>query len=505
MFQRGNAGYVTSTSYYPNGLPKQVLQPSTEGTGVTNEALHYTYDALGNVKTFTGAGSLVAGTIYTPDGLVTQRALGPTIGNTIYDTRDYDNTTRRINRQAVSLQTSPGMTQMDLRYGYDASGNVTKSDDEATAPGGSPIKQCFQYDYLQRLQTAWSTSTTDCAAPTLSNLGTQTPYADTYTYDKSGNRLSSGGIRGTDAQAVVDAKAYTYPAPSSSSNHPHAPTSVTSINWTTGTYGTETLTYDAAGNTKTRTGGDVGGQEISWDAEGHQTSVKNTATEKTTSYIYDAEGNRLLKKDETADSTTLYVGDSEYTLKAGAKSLVRNYSVGDEPVATRSANNRLTVVIGDRNNSGQLAIDTTTLAVQKRRFTPFGEELKPSSTWPNDHGYLNKPEDTSTGTTHLGAREYDPQLGRFLSVDPVMDTNDPQQMNGYAYANNSPVTMSDPTGLMQTCGEMGAACSGSGGGGGKKGGNKGGSKGGGSTAGKRRRRRCRHDSLPFAGNHSQNQ
>ena len=42
---------------------------------------------------------------------------------------------------------------------------------------------------------------------------------------------------------------------------------------------------------------------------------------------------------------------------------------------------------------------------------------------------------------------YDPVLGRFISVDPIMDLADPQQWNAYSYANNTPVTMSDPTGL----------------------------------------------------------
>lgn len=47
----------------------------------------------------------------------------------------------------------------------------------------------------------------------------------------------------------------------------------------------------------------------------------------------------------------------------------------------------------------------------------------------------------------MGAREYDSDTGRFLSADPIIDYNDPQQINGYAYANNSPVTYSDATGL----------------------------------------------------------
>ncbi|MFE9687205.1 RHS repeat domain-containing protein, partial [Streptomyces sp. NPDC006285] len=54
----------------------------------------------------------------------------------------------------------------------------------------------------------------------------------------------------------------------------------------------------------------------------------------------------------------------------------------------------------------------------------------------------------TTGLTHLGAREYDSTTGRFISVDPLMDLTDPQQHNGYSYAENSPITNSDPSGLM---------------------------------------------------------
>ncbi|WP_367824480.1 MULTISPECIES: RHS repeat-associated core domain-containing protein [unclassified Microbacterium] len=73
---------------------------------------------------------------------------------------------------------------------------------------------------------------------------------------------------------------------------------------------------------------------------------------------------------------------------------------------------------------------------------------------------MNKPVTASTGLTTVGARTYDPVLGKFLSVDPVIDTNLPQQNTGYTYSGNNPTTYMDPTGLRldQGCG-WGVNCS----------------------------------------------
>lgn len=62
-----------------------------------------------------------------------------------------------------------------------------------------------------------------------------------------------------------------------------------------------------------------------------------------------------------------------------------------------------------------------------------------------DKGFIGGTQD-ETGLTHIGAREYDPSIGRFVSVDPVLEADKPQTMNGYGYAANNPVSFSDPTG-----------------------------------------------------------
>src|SRR5262249_13591007 len=95
-------------------------------------------------------------------------------------------------------------------------------------------------------------------------------------------------------------------------------------------------------------------------------------------------------------------------------------------------------------------MDTTTQQVARQQYTPYGQQRSSSNTttWPDTtHSYLGKPQDTSTGYTDVGARKYDPTLGRFISIDPLLTTRDPTSLNGYSYAGNSPVTTSDPSGL----------------------------------------------------------
>ena len=66
--------------------------------------------------------------------------------------------------------------------------------------------------------------------------------------------------------------------------------------------------------------------------------------------------------------------------------------------------------------------------------------------WAGDKGFLGGVADDTTGLTNLGAREYCPGLGRFLDPDSLLQPGNPQQFNGYAYANNDPVNQSDASG-----------------------------------------------------------
>ena len=62
-------------------------------------------------------------------------------------------------------------------------------------------------------------------------------------------------------------------------------------------------------------------------------------------------------------------------------------------------------------------------------------------------GFTGHVRDGASGLIYMQARHYDPELGRFLSSDPVgFSARNPISFNRYAYANNNPYKYVDPDG-----------------------------------------------------------
>ncbi len=60
------------------------------------------------------------------------------------------------------------------------------------------------------------------------------------------------------------------------------------------------------------------------------------------------------------------------------------------------------------------------------------------------YDYTGRERDSLTGLLHYRARWYDPQLGRFISEDPIGLAGG---INSFAYVRNNPARFSDPSGL----------------------------------------------------------
>lgn len=435
------AGTYTSTVGYNLDGSVQVASDPAAG-GLPSESLEYGYNELSMPTTLRGATGYVQNTSYTKLGDLAQITLGVSSSDTakwLQVTNTYEDGTRRLQRELVTDDAQAAPVQ-DSSYTYDDSGNPTKA---ATHADATDDVQCYRYDGHDRLTEAW-TPTNGCASdPSTAVLGGPAPYWQSFTYDNLGSRKTQTN-HATTSGSDDTTTSFDYPA--AGTKQAHTLTSSTTVTGSKEVH--DAYTYDASGNTHTRTYENKT-QTLDWDDENHLAKVTN-ADGTSVSYLYDADGNRLLSRDDSG--TTLYLGDTEIHLNKGASTTTgtRYYSWAGQTVAVRTSTGGLQWQVTDAHNTAETAIDATTQAVTRRRLDPFGNprgNQPDPSAWLGDKGFVDGIQDTDTGLTHLGAREYDPTIGRFVSVDPVLELTDPQQLNGYTYAADNPITGSDPAGL----------------------------------------------------------
>ncbi|MEU9032686.1 RHS repeat-associated core domain-containing protein [Streptomyces sp. NPDC048383] len=448
------AGTYTYTNTYTKtlGLPNSVLHPATGG--LPSDRISVTYNALDQpLMSAINGRAFLTNSEYSPLGDLVRTNVGDA-GKQIVSTFEFDEQTRRATRSYITQQSgTTGYRQIsDVTTKYDDAGNILKITDKQDGTALSTDTQCFAHDYLRRMTDAW-TAMDECATQPGSNgpgsgpkVGGSDAYWHSYTFDAVGNRTSEVKHDPTGTLAQDITRNYTYSSSGTAKNQ----LLKVDIKGPEGTR-TESYAYDAAGNTTQRNTPNAP-QTLDWDTEGRLKKVTASQGDqaKDTEYLYDAQGNRLIRRDPTG--TTLYLPGTEiYVAKATNAVKATRYYAGPNGAAmvrvVEAGKTTNSYLLGDHNGTATASVDSVTQAVTRRKFTPFGElrGQKPSA-WPGEKGFVGGTIDESTGLTHLGAREYDPANGRFISVDPEMNTSESQSMNAYGYANNSPVTFSDPTG-----------------------------------------------------------
>ncbi|GHE73637.1 hypothetical protein GCM10018785_47200 [Streptomyces longispororuber] len=442
-----------STGYRFDGTVSQASQPAVGG--LETETVGYDYNALGLQTGMDGSTGYLHGAAFSPQGDLRQLTLGMSGASAekkAYLNYDYEAGTRRLTRSYVTDDVHGYMPQ-ELKYTRDDAGNVLSILD-ATTQGGTqkPDHQCFDYDGYSRLTEAWTPRTADCATSgrKTANIDGAAPYWTSYTYNQAGQRATETQHRtGGD-----ETTRYDYGTPE---GQPHPLVKTTGAR-------TATYAYDKTGNT-TKRPGPKAQQTLTWNMEGKLAKTLEGSAE--TSYLYDADGELLVRRAKGDGDTVLYLGATEVrlTTKGSQKTLAgtRYYTANGQTVAVRTATSgaaesQLSFLAGDHHGTSSVALDAETYAVTKRYTSPFGAPRgEKAPKWPDDKGFLGKPVDKGTGLTHIGAREYDPVTGQFISVDPLLEAAKPGSLNGYSYAENNPVSASDPSGMGSfTC--SGSSC-----------------------------------------------
>ena len=206
------------------------------------------------------------------------------------------------------------------------------------------------------------------------------------------------------------------------------------------TYGTNSYTYTQNGELATK-----------------------TDTSGTSSYTYDVSGN--LRSATLADSTQIdYIIDGR-NRRIGKKVngvLVQGFIYGDQlnPVAELDGAGTVVAtfvgsymeksgatyrIISDHLGSPRLVVDVATgVVVQEIAYDEFGNVLSDTNPGFQPFGFAGGVFDKHTGLTRFGARDYDPEAGRWTAKDPIGFAGG--DTNLYGYVLNDPVNWVDPNG-----------------------------------------------------------
>jgi RHS repeat-associated protein len=93
------------------------------------------------------------------------------------------------------------------------------------------------------------------------------------------------------------------------------------------------------------------------------------------------------------------------------------------------------------------ATDSSGTLLWRQGYKPYGERINPKAPSDQQPWFVSKAYVEGAGLAYFGARWYDPQLGRFMGIDPKgFDEANVHSFNRYAYANDNPYRYVDPDG-----------------------------------------------------------
>jgi RHS repeat-associated protein len=204
--------------------------------------------------------------------------------------------------------------------------------------------------------------------------------------------------------------------------------------------GNTTYTYNANGSrvSKTLSGSTT---SYSYDYDEQLTQVASPVT-GTSSFTYDGLGRRV---SQTAGgvTTTFHFSGNRITTEVQGANVVAHYVYGVNRVS-RDASGSYEYYHNDGLGSTRQISNDSQSVTQTTTYDAFGNVESSAGSSNNVYKYAGQwgyRNDGDDGLMHVGARYYDPLVGRFITVDPIRSG-----LNWYAYTDNDPVNKVDPTG-----------------------------------------------------------
>ncbi|MBI2526324.1 MAG: RHS repeat protein [Candidatus Rokubacteria bacterium] len=410
----GNLTQVTDRQGQVRTFSYDALHRRTSATYADASTTTYGYDAGNRLRTVTDslAGTLTL-TYATLDRLTQEVSPQGTVAYS------YDAAGRRT---SMSLPGLPAVT-----YGYDAADRLLQ------ITKGSALVT-FGYDAADRrtlltLPNGVRAEYTYDVASQLTGLtykqGAATLGALTYAYDPAGNRTqASGSWARTGLPDPVASASY------NAANHQLA-------------LGGRAMTYDLAGNLLSLAE-PTGTTAFTWDARNQLSAM--TTPDGTASFLYDGLGRRRAKILNGTRTGYLYDGLTPVQELSGASVTATLLTgLGIDEYFTRTTGATTRTLLTDALGSTVALTDDTGALQAEYTYEPFGASTETGADG-NPFQYTGREHDAGTGLYSYRARYYHPQLGRFISEDPLGFAGGGP--NRYAYVRNNPLRFTDPLGLL---------------------------------------------------------
>jgi RHS repeat-associated protein len=178
------------------------------------------------------------------------------------------------------------------------------------------------------------------------------------------------------------------------------------------------------------------------------------------SFYQQVNGNNILIGDSPSTSspyTYAWTVQTAGTYTVVAKTVVFVQGFSDpftfwsDPVTITVAFNpagSITYLHNDFAGSVIAATDANGAVLWKEDYRPYGERIvNDPAADTNRQFFTGKPFDKDIGLSYMGARYYDPAVGRFMGVDAAgFSEGNVHSFNRFAYANNNPYRFVDPDG-----------------------------------------------------------
>jgi RHS repeat-associated protein len=381
-------------------------------SGTISGSIHHTYDNNFSISSESINGGNIVNFQYDLDGLLTQAGLlnlhrdpqnglliGSALGN-VTDSTGYDG----FGDVAAYQAAYSSISIFSVNYTRDNVSRITQKNE--TINGTSHIYN-YTYDLAGRL----------------TNVSMDGIQVSQYAYDTNGNRLSYTSSSGT-ISGTYDNQDRLLQYGTTTHNYTVRGELLVKTNGSQ----TTNYQYDVLGNLRNVTLPD--GKQISYVIDGKNRRVGKKANGVIVqSFLYKDQFNPIVELDGSGNIVSRFVYASrdnvpDYMVKGG-----KTYRI-----------------ITDQLGSPRLVINTNTgEIVQQMDYDEFGNVIRDTNPGFQPLGFAGGLYDRDIRLVRFGARDYDPEIGRWTTKDPILFAG--KDTNIYGYVLNDPVNRIDSRGL----------------------------------------------------------